>query len=89
MAVYIGRSVNSGPLDQTDLKEWRRCNLGGSGEPTFEGGADRWAQGAGWPAGGASRPHMVAICPPLRWFAFWSLLESSHAGFAVDKRDLL
>ena len=41
--VYIGRSINSGPSDQTDLKERRRCNLGGGGEPTFEGGADRWA----------------------------------------------
>ena len=32
--VYIGWSINSGPLDQNDLKEWRRCNLGGGGEPT-------------------------------------------------------
>ena len=39
-AVYIGGSINSEPSDQTDLKERRRCNLGGSGEPTFEGEAD-------------------------------------------------
>jgi hypothetical protein len=26
-AVYIGGSVNSGPLDQTDLNKWRRCDL--------------------------------------------------------------
>ena len=39
--VYIGRSINSGPLDQTNFKEWHRCNLGGGGEPTFEGEADR------------------------------------------------
>ena len=88
-AVYIGGSVNSGPSDQTDLKERRRCNLGGGGEPTFEGGADRWAQGGGRPVGGASQPHMVATYPLLRWFAFWSHLESSHVGFAVDKHDLL
>ena len=87
--VYIGWSVNSGPSDQTDLKEQRRCNLGGGGEPTFEGGANRWAQGARRPIGGASQPHMEATYPPLRWFAFWSLLESSHANFATDKRDLL
>ena len=52
--VYIGQSVNFGPSNQTDLKEQRRCNLGGGGEPTFEGGADRWAQGAGRLAGVAS-----------------------------------
>ena len=54
--VYIGQSINSGPLDQTNLKERHRCNLGGDGELTFEGGVDRWAQGAGRPAGGADRP---------------------------------
>ena len=41
--VYIGQSVHHEPLDQTDLKERRRINLGGGGEPTFEVGADRWA----------------------------------------------
>ena len=87
--VYIGGSVNPEPSDQTDLKERRRCNLGGGAEPRFEGGADRWAQGARRPASGAGWPHMAATCPPLRWFAFWSLLESSYVGFATDKRDLL
>ena len=58
--VYIGQSVNSGPSDPTNLKEWRRCNLGGGEELTFEEGADRWAQGARWPVGGASWPHMSA-----------------------------
>jgi hypothetical protein len=33
-AIYIDRSINSEPSDQTDLNKWRRCNLGGSGEPT-------------------------------------------------------
>ena len=47
MAVYIGRSVNSGPSDQTDLKGWCRCNLGGGGEPTFKAEADRWTQRLG------------------------------------------
>jgi hypothetical protein len=32
--VYIGRSINPKPLDQTNLNGWRRCNLGGAGEPT-------------------------------------------------------
>ena len=58
--IYIGWSVNFGPSDQTNLKERRRCNLGDGGEPTFEGGADRWAQGAGQPTGGAGQPHMAA-----------------------------
>ena len=40
MAVYIGGSVNYGPSDQTNLKGWCRCNLGGGGEMTFEGEAD-------------------------------------------------
>ena len=52
-AVYIRGSINSGPSDQTDLKQRRRCNLGGSGEPTFEGEDDMWVPWAGWPAGGA------------------------------------
>jgi len=42
-AVYIGGSVNSGPSDQTDLKGQCRCNLGGGGKLTYEGGADVWA----------------------------------------------
>ena len=41
-AVYIGGSVNSEPSDQTDLKGWRRCNLGGGGEPTYEREPNRW-----------------------------------------------
>ena len=32
--VYIGRSVNPEPSDQTDLNKRRRCHLGGGGEPT-------------------------------------------------------
>ena len=43
MVVYIGGNINSGPSDQTDLKGWRRYNLGGGGELTFEAEADRWA----------------------------------------------
>jgi hypothetical protein len=37
-AVYIGGSINSGRLDQTDLKGRRRCNLRGGGEPTLQDG---------------------------------------------------
>jgi hypothetical protein len=40
--VYIGWGINSGPSDQTDLKEWRRCNLGDGGKSTYEGGANWW-----------------------------------------------
>ena len=43
----------SEPLDQTDLKEWRRCNLGGGGEPTFKAEADWWDPQAGRPTSGA------------------------------------
>ena len=43
MAIYIGGSINFVPLDQTDLKGWRRCNIGGGGKLTFEAEADRWA----------------------------------------------
>ena len=38
--IYRG-SLNSGPLDQTDLKGQCKCNLGGGGEPTFEAEIDR------------------------------------------------
>ena len=48
-------------LGSNRLKGWHTCNLGGSGEPTFEGGVDMWAQGVGQPLGGASRPHMSEI----------------------------
>ena len=87
--VYIGGSVNSRPLDQTDLKERRRCNLGGGGEPTFEGGADRWALGTRRPAGGAGRPHMAAPRGLLRWVAFWCVLDPSQVVYIMDKRDVI
>jgi hypothetical protein len=41
--VYRGGTINPEPSDQTDLKEWCRCNLQGGGEPTFEGEDDMWA----------------------------------------------
>ena len=66
------------PSDQTDLNGWRRCNLGGGGEPTFEGGADRWGPQASRPAG---------THPLLRWVISWSVLEPSGVVFAVNKRD--
>ena len=84
MAVYIGRSINSRPSDQTYLKERHRCNLGHGGEPIFEGGADRWAQGGRvaykWgrlAPHGSHLPFALVVC----------LLESSHVGFTVDKHD--
>jgi hypothetical protein len=39
-AIYRG-TFNYEPSDQTDLKQQRRLNLGGGGEPTYEGEADR------------------------------------------------
>ena len=73
--VYIGQSINSGPLDQTDLKEWRRCNLGGGGEPTFKEEHDMWVLWAGRPVGGAGQPHMSV---PLRSALVGCLLECSR-----------
>ena len=89
MAVYIGGSVNSGLSDQTDLKERHRCDLQDGGEPTFKGETDPWVPQADRLVGGAGRPHMLAPRRGSRWFAFWSVLESSHVGFIVDKHDLL
>jgi hypothetical protein len=86
--VYIGRSVNPKPSDQTDLNKWRRCNLGGGGGTDVEVEADRWAQGACRLAGGAGQPHLVASRPLLRWHGFWCHLEPSGVGFATDKHDL-
>ena len=87
--VYIGRSINFGPLDQTNLKERRRCNLGGGGEPTFEAEADWWDPRAGWPTSGADWPHMVAPQGLLRWRASWSLLDPSHIDPTVEFHDFL
>ena len=70
-----------------DEQEQRRCNLGGGGEPTFEGGADMWDKGVRRPVGGAGRPHLVASHPLLRCGVLSSLLESSGVRFTVDKRN--
>ena len=83
--VYIGRSINPKPLDQTDLNKQRRCNLGGGGEPTFEGEHDMWVPWPYRPAGGVDRPHLAAPHGLLRW----CLLESSQVVTIVDKYDLL
>jgi hypothetical protein len=85
--VYIGRSINSEPLDQTNLKERRRCKPQGGGESTFKGGGRQVGLGAGWFASGASRPHLAASRPLLRWFASWSHLKPSRVIFVADKRD--
>jgi hypothetical protein len=68
--VYIGQSINSRPSDQTDLKEWRRYNLGGDGKPTYEREADRWGNWADRPVGGVGWPHMSCSCGLLPWVAF-------------------
>ena len=63
-AIYRG-GVNSRPSDQTDLKGWRRCNLGGDGELTYEGEPDRWGPHASQPRGGAGRPPISASARSL------------------------
>jgi hypothetical protein len=45
--VYIGRSINPKPSDQTDLNKLCRCNLGGGGGTDVEAEADMWDQGIG------------------------------------------
>jgi hypothetical protein len=87
--VYIGQSINPKPSDQTDMKERHRCNLGGGGEPTYEGGTARWDQGVGWPIGGAGHPHMLVSWPLLRCGVFPSPLKSSGVVFAANKYDLI
>ena len=89
MAIYIGGSINSRPTDQTNLNKQCRYNLGGGGELTFKGKDDMWGPQAGRPVGGAGGPHMLAPRGLLWWVALWSVLESFHIGFAVDKHDLL
>jgi hypothetical protein len=40
-AVYIGWSINSGPLDQTDLKHQCRLDLKGGGRVHVEGESEK------------------------------------------------
>jgi hypothetical protein len=70
MAVYIGGSINSEPLDQTDLNKWYRCNLGGGGESTFEGEADQGGPLTRRPIGGTGRP------PYQRLVVFFGVVSS-------------
>ena len=65
--MYIGPFKHPGPLDQTDLKEQRRCNPRGGGELTYQGEADRWDPQAGRPIGGAGQPHMEVTRALLWW----------------------
>jgi hypothetical protein len=54
---WIHGNIKSEPLIRTNLEQWRRLNLGGCGEPTFEAEDDRWGQEADRPIGRAGRPH--------------------------------
>ena len=47
-------------LESNQLKERRRCNLGGDGEPTLQHGDRQVGPGAGRPIGGAGQPHLAA-----------------------------
>ena len=67
--VYIGQSINSGPSDQTDLKERRRCNLGGDEGGLKVGSLGRTACRWGQPA-----PHAILSWSP----SVVCLLESSR-----------
>ena len=40
--IYICRSVNFEPSDQTDLNKRRRLDLNGGGKPTFEPAGPTW-----------------------------------------------
>jgi len=74
-AIYIGGSVNSRPSDQTNLKGQRRCNLGGSGEPTFEGEADQAAHRSAVLVVGPTGPTWQPLgicCGGLPSGVFWS-----------------
>jgi len=51
--IYIGRSINPEPSDQTDLNKWRRLDLNGVGKLTFEAKADSWDPQDGQTIGGA------------------------------------
>jgi hypothetical protein len=76
--VYMDRSINPEPSDQTNLNKWRRCNLGGSGGTDVEAEADMWDQGADW-------PHLSSP-QGLYWVdAFWWPLEPSVVVFTIDK----
>jgi hypothetical protein len=59
--VYIGGTINSEPSDQTDLKQRHRCDLQGSGKPSFEREIDPWVPQVDRLVGGAGRPHMLAF----------------------------
>ena len=72
--VYIGRSVNPEPSDQTNLNKRHRCNLGGSGGTDIEVEADTWAEGAGRPVGGVGHP-LGVCCDDVASGALWNLLE--------------
>ena len=55
----------------------------------FEGGATRWGQGTGRPAGGAGRTHLAVPRAKFWWSALWSPLEPSGAIYTADNHDLL
>ena len=67
--VYIGRSVNLEPSDQTDLNKRRRLDLNGGGELTFEVEADSRDPQDGMPASGGGRTDMAAPRGLLQWRA--------------------
>ena len=90
MQVYIGAFKHPKPSDQTDLKERRRCNPSGGGEWTQRGGAARWGPQFDWPNSGSASPTChghVACFGDLSSEVFWSLVDSSHIGTVMDKRD--
>jgi hypothetical protein len=69
--IYIGRSVNPEPLDQTDSNKRWRCNLGGGGGTDIRAEPDMWDQGVDRPTGGASWPHLSSPRGLPRGNAFW------------------
>ena len=87
--VYIGRSINPEPSDQTSLNKQHRCNLEGGGGTDVEAEADMWDLGTSRPVGGNGQSHLASSQTLLRWSVFWCPLEPSVVVYAVDKRDLI
>ena len=76
-------------IGSNQLKGWCRCNLGGGGEPTFEGGADMWAQGAGQLTGGAAWWNLALRFGVKSSRVFWNLLVSVSPWISAIKSDIL
>jgi hypothetical protein len=83
--VYIGRSVNPEPMNQTDFKKRRRCNLGDVEEPMLK---RRLTCGTKGPTG-LQAGHLSSLRGLPQGNVFWWPLEPSEVVFAADKRNFI